>query len=54
MLAAAGAVAGAVTDADVARGALYPPLPALREVALRVACAVAKRQARGKGGGCGG
>ena len=41
LLAAARAVAEAVTDEDRAAGALYPPLTLLREVAINVAASVA-------------
>ncbi|KAK2075839.1 hypothetical protein QBZ16_001580 [Prototheca wickerhamii] len=41
LLAAARAVAEAVTDEDRAAGALYPPLTLLREVAVNVAASVA-------------
>ena len=44
ILAAAEALAGCVTPADLDAGRIFPPLPALREVALAVATAAAKRQ----------
>jgi NAD(P)-dependent dehydrogenase (short-subunit alcohol dehydrogenase family) len=44
VLAAAEALAGAVTPADLEAGRIYPPLPALRAVALDVATAAARRQ----------
>jgi malate dehydrogenase (oxaloacetate-decarboxylating)(NADP+) len=41
--AAAEAISDAVTDAELAAGALLPPLADLRAVAARVACAAARR-----------
>ena len=43
MLAAAEAISNEVTDDELARGALLPPLSSLRSVAARVACAAARR-----------
>ncbi len=43
VLAAAEAISDAVTDAELAAGALLPPLADLRAVAARVACAAARR-----------
>ena len=44
ILAAAEALAGAVTPADLDAGRIFPPLPSLRGVALDVAVAAARRQ----------
>jgi malate dehydrogenase (oxaloacetate-decarboxylating)(NADP+) len=38
--AAADALAGTVTEADLAQGSLFPPLSAVREISVRIACAV--------------
>lgn len=43
VIAAAEAVAGCVSDADLEGGALFPPLASLARVGARVACAVARR-----------
>lgn len=43
VLAAAEAISDEVTDAELAAGALLPPLASLRAVAARVACAAARR-----------
>jgi malate dehydrogenase (oxaloacetate-decarboxylating) len=40
---AARALAGEVTDADVASGAVYPPLARIRDCSHAVACAVIRR-----------
>ncbi|MBI4871963.1 MAG: NAD-dependent malic enzyme [Candidatus Riflebacteria bacterium] len=40
--AAAEALAGAVTDGDIAEGSLYPPVSRIREISRKVAVAVAK------------
>jgi malate dehydrogenase (oxaloacetate-decarboxylating)(NADP+) len=40
--AAAGALAGRVTDADLAQGSIYPSLTRIREVSAHIAAAVAK------------
>ena len=41
-LAAAQALAGEVSEADLAQGAVYPPLQRIREVSLAIATAVAE------------
>ena len=40
---AARALAGLVSDADIAEGAVYPPLTRIRDCSLAVACAVIRR-----------
>ena len=42
------ALAGLVTESDLAQGSLYPPLSSIREVSAKIAAAVAENAFRDK------